>query len=63
MNSWHLGFLGLHIAPQVPFVGSGEGEVPWYRVLSEKATKERLWEVGGVVVVVMATALLSQPPR
>ena len=55
--------MGLHIAPQVPFVGSGEGEVPWYRVLSEKATKERLWEVGGVVVVVMATALLSQPPR
>lgn len=30
---------------QVPFVGSGEGEKPWYRVISEKASKERLWEV------------------
>ena len=33
---------------QVPFVGcGGAGEAPWYKVLSEKATKERLWEVGG----------------
>ena len=30
---------------QVPFVGAGEGEKPWYRVISEKASKERLWEV------------------
>lgn len=30
---------------QVPFVGLGEGDKPWYRVVSEKASKERLWEV------------------
>jgi len=47
---------------QVPFVGSGEGEVPWYRVLSEKATKERLWEVmARLVEVYSREAELLQP--
>jgi len=30
---------------QVPFVGTGEDERPWYRIISEKAHKEKLWEV------------------
>ena len=37
---------------QVPFVGTGEDERPWYRVISEKAHKEKLWEVTIISLVV-----------
>jgi len=39
---------------QVPFVGTGEDDRPWYRIISEKAHKEKLWEVMTRVMEVYA---------
>ena len=33
----------------MPFVGTGEDDRPWYRIISEKAHKEKLWEVNDII--------------
>ena len=30
-------------------MGTGEDDRPWYRIISEKAHKEKLWEVNNII--------------
>ena len=48
MYFWYIGW---YTTGQVPFVGTGEDERPWYRIISEKAHKEKLWEVNMTLTI------------